>query len=395
MRQQRAAILVIVLWFIMIITILVATLASEIRLSSKIVFHQKVSLQAWTEILQVLRMAEMELLIARMPDPPGQENEVLLSERRNKAYLFNGQPLTLAYPVPKNVTVRIYDHAGKINVQRLTNRRMRELLEKKIGTQDVEQLDALEDAWLDWIDRDDLKRANGAEKDYYEKLKVPYQPRNAILETVEELHFIKGFEKVFESTVLENAFTVYNNTAGINPNLATKEALSLLPELDGTVVEAILAKRREKDLKSFNDFDDLMSPEQLVKFRPWINFATSNIYTIVIETESPDKVAIENAAETATSEEQKNTVPEQENGVPINRQDQGSVPEYAYMVTVQARGINQFPKILMVNPYGIAPAQSEPWSQPSPANSKSANSANVDSESTIVEPNFEDNPGGN
>jgi len=48
----------------------------------------------------------------------------------------------------------------------------------------------LEDAWHDWIDGDELKRINGAEKDYYETLSPPYEPRNSRLETVEELLLI-------------------------------------------------------------------------------------------------------------------------------------------------------------------------------------------------------------
>ena len=171
--QQSGAILIIVLWFMVIVTAMVAALASETRLSAQIVYYNKLALQNWNDTLKALQSAEMELLINMMPDPPGQEQDVPLSERKNKRYRFDGRVLDLAYPIPDTVTVRIYDEASKINVQRLPKQYMRQLLEKRIGD-DPDKLTALLDAWEDWIDSDDLKRTNGAEKDYYETLSPPY-----------------------------------------------------------------------------------------------------------------------------------------------------------------------------------------------------------------------------
>ena len=48
------------------------------------------------------------------------------------------------------------------------------------------------DSILDWIDEDDEARPNGAEVDYYSTLPMPYAPKNAPLETVDELLLVKG-----------------------------------------------------------------------------------------------------------------------------------------------------------------------------------------------------------
>jgi hypothetical protein len=48
------------------------------------------------------------------------------------------------------------------------------------------------DAILDWIDKDDQPRANGAEADYYAGLDPGYTPRNAPLADVDELLLVRG-----------------------------------------------------------------------------------------------------------------------------------------------------------------------------------------------------------
>jgi type II secretory pathway component PulK len=52
--------------------------------------------------------------------------------------------------------------------------------------------DEIADAILDWIDRDDEPRENGAERDYYASLSPPYAPRNGPLGSMEELLLVKG-----------------------------------------------------------------------------------------------------------------------------------------------------------------------------------------------------------
>lgn len=359
LSQQSGAILIIVLWFMVIVTAMVAALASETRLSAQIVYYNKLALQNWNDTLQALQSAEMELLVNMMPDPPGQEQDVPLSERKNKRYRFDGRVLDLAYPIPDTVTVRIYDEASKINVQRLPKQYMRQLLEKRIGD-DPDKLTALLDAWEDWIDSDDLKRTNGAEKDYYETLSPPYEPRNSQIETVEELLLIKGFAEVFQGIEMESAFTIYGYNPGVNPNLATREALMLLPGLNDDLVNTILTKRREKEFKTFSDFNEFMEPEQLTQLQRqrWIHFAPSNIYTIAIQTKDSESTAQPDNPESTKAEDKPETKADNTDNQADNPTDlSSSKPEQqrAYLVTVQPRGFNQLPKVLMVNPYGVLP----------------------------------------
>jgi len=86
---------------------------------------------------------------------------------------------------PESVRYGLIDEAGKINL----NTADEEMLAKLPGMT-PERVDCL----LDCRDRDEETRPDGAEQDYYSMLPYPYVIRNGLLETVEELLLVKGFD---------------------------------------------------------------------------------------------------------------------------------------------------------------------------------------------------------
>ncbi|MCP4697495.1 MAG: general secretion pathway protein GspK [Gammaproteobacteria bacterium] len=322
----RGSVLIIVLWFVVVITFLVATLASETRLAAQAVFYNKAGLQAWAKTLHTLRAAEMELMIQRMPPEP-KAQKIPLNERKNPLLQFDGRLLNPVYEIPKGMKVRIYDHAGKISLKRLSTTQFRQLLEKRIG-KDPRKIDALYQVWQDWRDRDDLKHLNGAEKEYYKTLSPPYKPRNTPLETVEELLLLKDFAEVFKGVNLHAVFTVYGNNARINPNLASAETLALIPKLDETAISEIISRRGEDAFKRNTEFNEFMKPEQLTSANSWFRYSTGNYYTIAIQ------------ADAAAADGKNDKKPKNNN---------------AYTIIVQARGYNRPPKVLRVQPHGALP----------------------------------------
>ncbi len=85
-----------------------------------------------------------------------------------------------------------------------------------------EKIDSVADNILDWKDKDDLVRTNGAEKDQYSYKNMPY---NENFEFIEDLKLVKGVEgKVFFNQVSDNEspydglfcrFSVWGNNARI------------------------------------------------------------------------------------------------------------------------------------------------------------------------------------
>ena len=84
---------------------------------------------AWAELMGAVSRAEMELMLERMELPVGEPLELADNgEVRTPAYRFNGRDLQLNYPVGEDLVVRIYDHAGKINLNRINRQDMQVLI---------------------------------------------------------------------------------------------------------------------------------------------------------------------------------------------------------------------------------------------------------------------------
>ena len=87
----------------------------------------------------------------------------------------------------------------------------------------------LVDAIADWVDADDVPEKNGAERAYYEALSPPYHPANMALQTLDDLHLVKGMTGEIVQR-LERYVTVYPTVSdgGININTAEPVVIEVL-----------------------------------------------------------------------------------------------------------------------------------------------------------------------
>src|SRR5690606_7807365 len=176
-RRQKGTVLIMTLWTVVMLSMLVLVLSSEARLSAQLSRSQLDRTTAWIDTLTALNAAEMELLLERMPEPAEDDDPDDDDDVKDPAFRFNGEPLTLSYPHPDTVEVRIYDHAGKINLRNLTESRLQLLLENRFEDPDPNEIAELVAAWGDWIDEDDGARVDGAEDTYYLELDPPSRLR--------------------------------------------------------------------------------------------------------------------------------------------------------------------------------------------------------------------------
>jgi len=279
--RQRGSVIVVTLWTIILLTILITVIAGQIRLSSRAALYHQEELNDWAGVISAINQAEMELMLERMPRPPESLDD-LDEINRNPLFKFNGQLLELNYPAREGIAVRIYDHAGKINLREIGRPRMRALLEKLLGEDADTEIDELIAAWGDWVDLNNNAGINGAEEEYYESLDTPFIPRNGKLETVEEILHIRGFDSVFADIDLDAAFTLYTDDELINLNLATVEAMQLLPGLDDELINEIIAFRQNNEFRGNGDVAQIVPAENMAELRPWLNSRiTSNFYTIL------------------------------------------------------------------------------------------------------------------
>lgn len=114
-------------------------------------------------------------------------------------------------------------------------------------------------AVVDWLDPDDDPYgADGAEINFYERLKPPYKTKNGPFSTLEELRMVRGIDaKAFRA--LADLVTPYGSEAKININTAPQELLTvLLPELDAGLIEELIQKRTDEPFQKPSEVKDYL-----------------------------------------------------------------------------------------------------------------------------------------
>jgi len=359
--SQQGAVLILVLWFIMLASLLIITMAGEVKLAAKAVYYQQQQIKQQADIWRALRLAEMEIMLEMLPpEAKSKDKKKLVSDEgkaiRQRFARFNGQPLTLYYPAPDNIEVRIYDHRGKINLVSFLNNaaRFNAFVKQQLGDIKPAEKQALKDAWADWKDADDLKRFSGAEKKYYQKQDPPYLPRNnpqTPLESTAEILLVKGFDKLFKNINLNAQFTVYANHNKINVNLASPRILRTIPGLNDQNIAKIMALRNKKLIKSNcrSALKEILSANEINKADAWLDCQTDvtkqkgSIYTIAIRA----KATIPKANKGGKTNSDSPLAAAPSVNTPQNKR--------AFLATIQVLNYTQAPIVLRIDPFGVLP----------------------------------------
>jgi general secretion pathway protein K len=298
-NKQRASILIVVLWIISISLVLISILVSNTRLSATIVMRQQEALENWAKMLSVISQVKMELLLQQSYSTAALANVFKAQTNNNinsdkKDNLYNGEKIKLSYPGNNDLFIRIYDLSGKLNLSTITRTEFKKILQKKLGSEN-QKVDELLDAWQDWIDNDNFKRINGAEKTYYSQKELPYLPRNAPLQSVNELNLIKGFHELFGIYDYTKVFSLYGvNRSQINPNIANKETLLLIPGIDEKLADEIIVKRKQQPFVNMAEFNALIPANVASKTKGWFALSKSRFFAIVIYPKQTENDAIIN-----------------------------------------------------------------------------------------------------
>lgn len=119
------------------------------------------------------------------------------------------------------------------------------------------------DAILDWMDRDDEPRMNGAETDFYAAREIAVGCKNAPMDSLEELLMVPGItpdvffgDPELEQSPLTELLTVRGHPSGkINANTAERETLDALGEALGRtgLGEIVIAARDQAPFESVDD----------------------------------------------------------------------------------------------------------------------------------------------
>ena len=98
------------------------------------------------------------------------------------------------------------------------------------------------DAVLDWRDRDDTRHPAGAEDAEYRARALGYESRDDNFRSADELALVMGIPAGLAYRI-EPMLTVYSESPGVNPDLATEEVLTVLAGGDRSAGQSLARAR--------------------------------------------------------------------------------------------------------------------------------------------------------
>src|SRR5688572_12582497 len=100
--KQRGSVIIVTLWTITVMTVLVAVIASQNRLSAQAAYFHQQDIDTWAKVLTALNQAEMDVVLEGMPPPlleipDGNSAANLNLLAANRHYRYNGNEMELNY----------------------------------------------------------------------------------------------------------------------------------------------------------------------------------------------------------------------------------------------------------------------------------------------------------
>ena len=289
-KSERGIALFLVLWVMALLTVIAGEFCYAVRTEANITRNFKEETQTYYIAMSGLSLAIGELVVnelvpRQVKAPDGQEEQEDIRWRINTdipAIPFgDGQ-----------FKVERENESGKVNL----NRAGESLLKMMLSNFEIDDANKniIVDSIMDWRDKDNLHRANGAEDEYYLSLPQPYKSKNGDFTSIEELLLVRGVTPgIFygglkdmvavyqdKETGLDNRIIAKFDFNKININAASPRMLRALPRMTEDVVQAIIKYREKKDFRSLTDLSLLVGSDIYAGISPYITLSLSPYYTI-------------------------------------------------------------------------------------------------------------------
>lgn len=226
--KQSGLAMVIVIWVLSLLTIMAGSFALTMRRETTVISAVK-------DNAMMQAIAETGVSVA--------QNMLFLSDE-NMRWRADGSIYILNYQGAE-IRVRIFSEHGKIDI----NKADEELLTAMMSSIDIElsRQQELVSAILDWRDKDELVHTNGAEKAEYEEAGLAYQPANKDFQLIDELQMVLGMDNTIYQQ-LKPLITVYSKQTKVNLQVASKEVIQAIGNLDAGILDEYIQQRVENNL---------------------------------------------------------------------------------------------------------------------------------------------------
>lgn len=144
--------------------------------------------------------------------------------------------------IKDDIYASVQDTNGLISLWSGDTQALKNLVINLLGFSDT-QADSFVSSLLDWIDTDDLKRVNGAERFDYTQ---GYKPRNYFFQYGQEVALVKGMN-IEDYRKIKKFITIMSNY-GFNPNTAPPEVLSAYMNIDIQTAQKVVEYRKTRNI---------------------------------------------------------------------------------------------------------------------------------------------------
>ncbi len=199
---------------------------------------------------------------------------------------INSIPLNnTATAVKPDVDVRIQDGGGLISLTNADIGVLGRLIRNALPGENRAAVVA--DSYLDWTERGQLVRLNGAGEMYYHAEGKPYGPRHYPLQYKEEFSFIRGMDNDLYNKVSPSITLLPN--LGFNPNTAGDDVLMAYLDINKDTLETLKAYMTKRPITSNGDLFTVAGRTVHEGFGS-NNFYPSHVYEITISVGRPSPV---------------------------------------------------------------------------------------------------------
>jgi general secretion pathway protein K len=231
-RSERGLALVSVLWALSILSLIAASMTSTGRLSAAM---ERNALRR----AEADRLAESAIALGILG---------LLDPRPERRWRVDGVAQDIVFG-GVSLRISIQDEFGLIDLNQAGVELFRGLL-RSTGATEVEA-ERLADRIVDWRSSaaPGSQSSNAAD---YAAADLPYEPRKAPFQSVDELNLVLGVTPEIFSRI-RPALTVHSQQPNVDRRTAPREALLALPNMDVREVKSILVERRATTTASSTD----------------------------------------------------------------------------------------------------------------------------------------------
>lgn len=254
---ERGFALLVVLWVIVLLGVLSGEVVTASRFDAATTFNERCRIVGHYAARAGVADAREQLRALVTPGADGRPDGFLALAGIPQEE--PGRLATIAGALPDaRYRVEVLDLGARVNVNRLDGPGLRALFEAAgVG---ADRAAPLADAVLDWIDADDLRRAQGAEADAYGV--GGRGPRNGPVPALDELLAVRGMtpELLYGPTGRPtpkgaglDRYLAVEGSGRVNLNTAPAAVLAALPGFAPDVVALVLDRRRAAPLGSLSE----------------------------------------------------------------------------------------------------------------------------------------------